>query len=465
MIYFRRKNILIRTLQTIILVCAILMAISCKSDDALPNASIEIISGDNQTGVSGEYLLEPVAIKVSSKFQPNMLMVFGKEVDGFGQVFVEKLSSSFEIESRTPILNENYEARLFPSLGCETGEQTFEIQIRSTDCEFGEECTVLGSTTVKFTANANTSGWEKICGSRYLKDIKKHSDIFYATTSPLSLNTRSTLMKSTDYRKWELIYDFERPIYNFEVLANGDLIVLTSTGIFLSDDGVNWENTFVEVSTESGGLYDSEMLAEDSLILVSNVENEFDSKAKLYRTRNNGESWDEIDAPIFSYPIVRNANGNIYGFDTDLNVYFSSNSGNTWDQLSISGSITESIVSVTSAKANELLIVTNEQSISSEPMTITLSSTLYSLDLITGNLSEIEVEGYITDLKSFDSENYVLVSSGDIYKVDDMLQKISGPQKTYPDATGFFAFGFDALFINNPNQFLISGLQETYLNF
>ncbi|MEP1033950.1 hypothetical protein [Ekhidna sp.] len=451
----------------LLLILSLSLIYSCKSDDTLlPDGEVLVISGDNQVGVKGEYLPEPIVIKVASRFRAeNLIVENGQEGAGF------LVTDNFSLDIGANVLDGNYEARIYLSLGCDLGNQTFEVIIRESSCFANPDCPILASVQINASASEPNTEWSRICNVSGLSTMINRNGTIYSVSQPF-FGRESELIMSTDFINWTTLTTFTNQLIDINILSDGTFVALTNGDLMTSSDGINWQNKSEGLPFSEEFQQPGQLLAEDSVLFVGFHENAF---SQWYRSRDLGENWEQLQTPLENYPIVRSVNGNLYGQSNTFSdeILQSTDFGNNWESIDYTGTITGSIQSILPDEDNNLLIVSHQTEIVSgpnQPGFARISSKLHLLNTTTLNLSEIdfndEEESYISQIANYNGNIYVL-SGGNIYiSIDGTWQKIEGPVLNLPSIEGLtFASSLDYLFVNGLGEYLISGRTYTYSNF
>ncbi|MEO9482737.1 MAG: hypothetical protein ABJG47_04800 [Ekhidna sp.] len=441
---------------------ALSLTYSCKSDDASPNASIEILSGNNQSGIQGEYLSEPVVIKVISKLPYDQLALRGAAI-GAGSV----VADNYDADARAFILDENYEARVYFSLKCEAGPQTFNIAIRDLSCPLEQMCPIVASVEANAIVEKSNSSWKRLCGFPGGRKIKEYDGMLYTFNAPFPRESASEFLKSTDYKRWNRTAALSDRIIDFDILSDGTFVLITNTEILFGTDGVNWEAKVNGLPEADEFKFPTQLLAEDSVVYVNYTETDFNYSSNWYRSRDKGNNWEALTTPLADYPLLRAGNGDLFGLDTEFtdSIYRSSDSGNTWESLKFAGTIEGRIQEIHADANSNLLIVAAQTGFLSSGTT----TKLYRLNVSNLQLTEedtpVEI-GYISRLYIYDGIPYLL-SGQDFYKKTGSWEFIKGPEPNYPSIEGlFFPSGFDYIYVKQDDQYILSSyFANTYHNF
>lgn len=440
-------------------ICAVSFALlicitSCKSDDSVsPDSQLEILSLETSNAYKGDYLDEIVTIQVSSPIPYQQLRLIGRQVNGSGfAVDLQPPQSSF-FGVR---VNEQYQARLLLSLGCEEN-QTFRLTLKQISQELGEDNEL---TTLDFDINAgdHPSGWKRLCGAPSLENYFESADGLYIVNNYSEAPFdpfRSRISVSTDYLQWEEFGEVDSYVYDFDITNENIVHALTLNGVQSSTNGADWQ------TWPSNGLpLDEEfvsplsILAEDSVVFVtySDFSGFF---TNTYRTRDQGINWEVL--PTYGLTLSRLNNGNLLSLTEQAGIYLSEDSGNSWQVLTES-SPTGFIQSYKVMSDSELIIVDTEEFGS--------ANTVYRFDLNNRQYSEIlRTEEIVKDIDIENNVVYVL-GSDNIFKIDGSTEVIPGPDFR-PSQLVLFPFvgTFGRLFASADDEFIVADGIRTYTNF
>lgn len=427
---------------------------SCKSDDSVsPDSQLEIVSLETSNAYKGDYLDEIVTIQVSSPVPYQQLRLIGHQVNGSG----------FAVDLQPPQfsffgvrVNEQYQARLLLSLGCEEN-QTFRFTLKKISQELGED-NELTTLDVDINATDHPSGWKRICGAPSLENYFESRDGVYivenyseAPFDPI----RSRISVSTDYLEWEEFGEVDSYVYDFDITNENIVHALTLNGVQSSTNGADWQ-TWPSNGLPLDGEFVSpiSILAEDSVVFVTY--SDFSGfSTNTYRTRDQGNTWEVL--PTEGLTLSRLNNGNLLTLTEQNGIYQSEDSGNTWEVLT-ANSPTGFIQSYKVMSDSELIIVDTEEFGS--------VNTVYRFDLNSRQYSEIlRTEEIIKDIDIENNVVYVL-GSDNIFKIDGSTEVIPGPDFRPSQLVLFpFAGNFGRLFVSADDEFIVADGIRTYTNF
>lgn len=439
-----------------------LLLVSCKSDEATPSSSIEILSGNNQRGIQGEYISEPVVIKVNSSIPYNQLAL-QRQAIGAGSLVADK----YDPEARAFVLDENYEARVYFSLTCEPGDQNIRIAIQEISCPANEECPTLAEAEVTVRVEKSSSSWQILTDFPGGRKIVEYHELAYTFNAPFSTQNNSDFLISADYKRWDLASSLQSRIVDFDILSDGTFVLMTTNEILFSTNGVNWDAKTNGLPEAGEFKFPTQLLAEDSVIFVNYSETDIDFSSNWFRSRDKGNSWEPLITPLADYPIIRANNGDLFGLSTEFtdSIYRSNDSGNTWESLQFNGTLTGRIQEIHADENNNLLILAAQTgSLGSGS-----ASRLYQLHTQTLELVEVETPvdiAHISRLFVYNGIPY-FISGQNFYKKTDSWQFIKGPESSYPSVQGgYFPAGFDYLYVKENGQYLLTSyFANTYCNF
>jgi hypothetical protein len=150
---------------------------------------------------------------------------------------------------------------------------------------------------------------------------KKTTDIEFYNNKLYLMDIEGFKTSNDSGKTWNLVFDFEDfSLSNFVIDKNGIFFAShwNSAGIYISsDEGVNWELTSLNVS--------SEVLEVDS----NNTLWVGDGN-KLYKTTNQGLNWDSLN--IYAYSLNFNSSKGVICSGNN-GIYLSSDGGITWDNI------------------------------------------------------------------------------------------------------------------------------------
>jgi hypothetical protein len=316
-----------------------LVLLGCQRDDEGPQknlkyAELKVISGNNQTGKTGEALANEIVLQVTpmnTKFKKDYFYLQQGEPDGNGYI----QSSGPGLSTGAIFADETGTFKVTWKLGCVKKDLAITFYLYYSDsCRFQtpKPCAYVDLVTVK--ANAFTPhGWNKSCGlfydtDRYKTKIRTYNNTMYVVNY-------GKLFKS---KMGEGMYWEEMPgvpvndIFDFGFTNTGRIYALTENhGVYTSDNFQNW------TSTNTGILdprYPISLLVEDSTVYVSFY---FDG---LYRLRSSKSNfWKKllIDGKYYEQYkyITRHPNGNLYLVDKWDAYWVSANSGDAWTHIPI----------------------------------------------------------------------------------------------------------------------------------
>ncbi|WP_420576468.1 WD40/YVTN/BNR-like repeat-containing protein [Ekhidna sp.] len=457
---------MLKNFLLISLFSGLMIVFSCKSDDQpIPTGELQIISGNNQIGIKGEYLTQPVIIKVQSNLPPEDIVLSGFPSDGYGGVMGE-ISTTNDMYSGF-LIDENYEAELYLWLDCELEKQTFEISLRTKSCITREECPSIASIEVNTRGSEPKGSWKLQCELVNIYHIEEHNGITYALSgntyniyTPSAVGSKSSLLTTSDFETWDLIGEYDFQITEFNINTDGSMIANTSEGILYSSDGISWSSIDHEIREPIG--FASDLLIEDSVYFAMFGFGGVGDA--IYRTRDNGDNWQLVYESTGFTNLTRTQNGDLFLFDADQNEFLrSSNSGNNWEVFDMPGSIYGDIEKMLPGIGNSLLILSDATDGFSE-----VDQTLYSLDLGSNQIESFPftsgLSSTISDIVTKDGVIYVL-SDNTIYSSSNDWEKINGPELSLPNINGLYLFSqFDDLHVVSQNQFFLHGY-KVYANF
>lgn len=306
-----------------------------ESENAKPTmekyAMLEIVSGNNQTGVTGQFLKDSLIIKVTPKnssIRADRFYVRTKMTKGNG--YVEQFyyhNASFA--------STNGKIRTRWSLGCDQNEQKFTFYLYNIDsCMYAQipepVCTPVDSIT--FSATASTpAGWNRSCGIIYPDYYNTNFKTFGGQVYAVSRGALYKMVRQ-DAAWWEKITSVPvNDVAYFDFNSAGKMFIVSENqGVFTSTDLKNWTSI-------GNGLLDPRdpigLLVEDSVVYVSYY---FDG---LYRLRSGSTFWKKLlinGTYIDRYEfLARHPNGTLYTTDTWNTIWESKNSGDLWSNTGI----------------------------------------------------------------------------------------------------------------------------------
>ena len=304
---------------------------SCKKENETKrndNASLSIITGDNQSGIYGELLKDTIVLKVSTDSVEKYLVKF------------ELLQGNGEVS-----LTGNYPGNgiLYPDvkgvikvrwrLGCNSANQKVRFLIYSARSFNWQGQMILGAVPLD-SIEARSSGippvgWGRSCGCNLGGPIK----VFSSNTSTLYMVSNglySSDDKGINWNKIETAPNWNE-IVDAKVNTKGWMYILTRFhGLYYSQDLKTWQR----INTGILDYRDPTAFAvDDSTLFVSFY---FDGP---YKSDNNGAFWRKIlvdqDGDRY-YHINRHPNGNLYLFDKWSKLHLSTNNGLNWQKLNVS---------------------------------------------------------------------------------------------------------------------------------
>ncbi|NQZ77317.1 MAG: hypothetical protein HRT61_14625 [Ekhidna sp.] len=452
------KNLVLRSFYIVLALSSLLLA--CRSEDVRPKDSIEILSGNNQIGIQGEFITEPVVIKVNSTRPYDQLAL---QMPRGGGMLV---GDNYDVETLAYLLDENYEARVYFSLECQTGTQTFNISIRDIGCSMDHPCPSIASVEAQAQVVASDSDWKRLCGFPRGGRIQAHNGFAYAFNTRDIRVQESELLRSMDFRRWEPVETIDDRITDFDILNDGTFIAITSQEVLFGTDGASWQAKQTGLPGPDEFLYPSQLLAEDTVIFVNYTSTDIDYTANWYRSRDKGQSWELLIAPLADYPIVRAENGSLFGLSTEFSdsIFQSNDSGNSWESLKFNGTIEGRIQEIHPDENGDLYILATQSGFASNVP----SAKLYHLDTETFILTEEALPTaleYISRLQTYDGILYLL-SGQNLYKKSSSWELIEGPNPVYPSIEGvFFQAAFDYLYVVEEGKYILSSyFGSTYSN-
>lgn len=455
----------ISTLLLSISLSSILLLYSCDKDGVQPSGELVIVEGNNQTGIKGEFLTEPVVIQVTSLFSHEDIVLSGRPLEGMGGVIGE-LSETNQFIGGIKV-DENYQAEVYLRLDCDLDNQVFELTLKNKACLLEEDCPALATIEVNTSGVEGTSAWKLECDLQHIRHVREHNGTTYAWSSlhPFfgfsPFGNFSQLLKTNDFVEWTTVAELEVQVSGFNILADGSMIIDTNYGLKESADGVTWENLNDEGIRAGTDFFVYDMILSEDTVLFVSVD-----QGDLYRTRDNGENWTSVYFSSDYGPLTRVVNGDLYLYDGVLgSLLKSSDSGDTWEQVTIQGSMQGSVRRMIAAENNTLLITSSEDAFLD---TILPSENLYSLDLTTHALEQVtfsqDENPSISDIRINDGSIYIL-SNNDIYVFTNAWEKIDGPEISFPAINRvFFPATFRRLYVKSQSELLLYG-PMVYSNF
>jgi hypothetical protein len=320
------------------LLCLLILALAgCDEEDSgvKPTvekyAMLEILSGNNQSGVTGQFLKDSIVIKVipkSTALKVDRFYVRAKMTKGNG--YLAELHYS-----ETAFAASNGKIRTSWSLGCNEKDQLLTFYLYNYDsCMYNmlpaPVCAAVDSITIK-ASSSTPSGWNRSCGlvdpDYYFTKFKTFNGQVYAVN-------RGSLFKMVrqDALWWEKITTVPvTDVVDFDFTSTGKIFVASDQhGVYTSNDMKVWNSL-------SNGLLDPRnpigLLVEDSVAYVSYY---FDG---LYRLRSGSTFWKKLLVNGFyndEYKfITRHPNGTLYVTDKWDTIWESENSGDLWSNTFI----------------------------------------------------------------------------------------------------------------------------------
>ncbi|HEX6890278.1 MAG TPA: hypothetical protein VF141_06285, partial [Chryseolinea sp.] len=275
------------------LLCLLVLALTgCdeESNNVKPTvekyAMLEIVDGNNQSGVTGQFLKDSIVIKVipkNSSLKAERFYVRAKMAKGNG--YVAEL-----YYSQVALAASNGRIRTSWNLGCDEKDQLLTFYLYNFDsCMYNilpaPICTPIDSISVKATAST-PPGWNRSCGivdpDYYFTNFRTHAGVVYAVN-------RGSLFKAVRKETlwWEKITNVPvNDVVDFDFNSTGKVFIVSDKqGVFTSNDMKTWNSV-------SSGLLDPRnpigLLVEDSVVYVSYY---FDG---LYRLRSGSTFWKKL---------------------------------------------------------------------------------------------------------------------------------------------------------------------------
>lgn len=311
-----------------------LFNLSCNKLEITPSESkfygkIEVISGNNQSGIFGENLKDIIIIKASSNNLQRRYLIKFEMVQGNGEVILNSYTANSVMLDSIGIFKFNWR------LGCNDNIQKvkFLLYVDSAKSYYENyDYYKIPSDSITITANGiKPTGWGRACGCENFDVFR--TKIISFDKSTLYLINRG-LYKSIDgginWNKVKGIPNWE-DIVDGQFNSSGWLYILTrNNGICFSKDLNQWEYI-------NNGILDhrdpTTFLVEDSALFVSFY---FDGP---YKTTNNGKFWKKLlvgnGGGERYYFITRHPNGNLYLFDEWTNFWVSKDYGNLWQSIKL----------------------------------------------------------------------------------------------------------------------------------
>jgi hypothetical protein len=303
----------------------------CKKDDApasIINAGkIDIVKGNNQSGVFGELLGDSVLLKVSSSNPADHFMITAVMEQGNGQV--QLWNSSYTV---LPImLNAAGTVGLSWRMGCDNTLQKVKFYVYTNSIGYGIPTTPPSDSIIVTASAVKPTGWCKACGygnlsSYSAKIVSPGNNILYLVNGGLfsSADGGYNWYKVPGIPYAEELVDLQ---FNSQKWA---YLLTKNHGIYYSKDMQQW-------TAINYGILDmrdpTTFYVEDTAMFVSFY---FDGP---YKTVNNGTFWKKMVTGGFSdrYTIfLRHPDGRIMLFDKWDDLKVSSNNGDTWSLVNLS---------------------------------------------------------------------------------------------------------------------------------
>lgn len=314
----------------------LVMLFGCNESDeplSIKNqyALLEIVSGNNQSGITGQLLEDSLILKVTPKnttLKVDHFYVKAKMAKGNGDIIGSGYSNNF-------VSNANGKIKLQWRLGCDQKDQLLTFYLYNFDsCSFNVNpplaCTPIDSVT--FSATSSTpSGWNRSCGiswvDRYNTKFRTQNNQLYAVNS----GTLYKYIEGAETRWWDKIPGVPvTDIFDFGFTSTGSVYLLTENhGVYYSSDFKIW-------TLQTNGILDPRyplsILVEDSVVYVSFM---FDG---VYRMRTSAPNfWKKllIDGKYneeYKF-LTRHPNGELYLIDKWGTYWVSENSGDSWDRV------------------------------------------------------------------------------------------------------------------------------------
>jgi hypothetical protein len=306
----------------------LLFITSCKKDKDIAGGGagtgkIELMKGDNQSGVYGELLKDTFQIKITSPYPKNHFKVTYTLLQGNGMVeeLGNNLISSFYLDSAGTI-------KFRWRMGCDYAQQKIKLYVYSDTLYFGPFFNAAPADSLIITANAvKPTGWCRSCGYGNL-DIYL-SKIVTADNNTLYLLNRDLFSSTDGGLNWYKVngaphFDFDE-IIDAQFNSKKEMFLLTRKhGVYYSRDLQQWtaiNNGLLDLREPTG------FLVEDTAAFVSFYND------GPYRTTNNGGFWKKLIVDVYSqhyYHFQRHPNGKLMMFEDSDNLMVSDNNGDNW---------------------------------------------------------------------------------------------------------------------------------------
>ncbi|GAO41398.1 hypothetical protein FPE01S_01_04100 [Flavihumibacter petaseus NBRC 106054] len=301
----------------------------CEKDDPpLPDyttGEIELAGGDNQSGVFGEMLADPIRLNVHSKNPNDRFYISYKHTQGNGYVGQDTLPGWFPVYADSA----NPEHSVKWRLGCDNTTQkvTFYLHPFSISNPLTLAAPV-DSVTVSASAT-KPAGWCRACGYGSL-DFVNSKVITYDQQTLYMVNNKLYVSTDGGLNWYPVTLPFADQIVDAQFNSKGWMYLVTQNeGVYYSADKQHWQAI-------NGGLIDRRdptgFLAEDNSLFISFY---FDGP---YRSTDNGSTWQKMvvgNSSERQYGFTRHPDGRLLMLDKWNDLYVSGNNGDTWQKTEL----------------------------------------------------------------------------------------------------------------------------------
>lgn len=304
-----------------------LVIISCEKENnnTEPNnnntnleLSLEIVHGNQQTGVYNSLLQDSLVVKVTDK-EGNP---------------VSKAPVSFELKAGSGDISPDWIltdtlglAYVYWTIGCHSDYNELTAYLNDSISN------KIDSLTFSATASLPI-GWGKSCGIEYTGPFetvfREHNGTIYLVNYDMIYTTNDGGISWQEYENMPPL-SMHSDIYDIQFNSKDWMYIATeSDGIFYTEDYVTWKQINNGISDHRDPMT---FLVEDTCLFISFY------FGGLYRSTDNGQLWRKLlidggssDRYVF---INRHPNGSLYLFDKWDSFWHSNDNGDNWDRIDL----------------------------------------------------------------------------------------------------------------------------------